>query len=70
MDEEQTCQSTYPEFNVLEQLHDSGIGTMSHGWAFSLEPSQTLVWRKTSHQLSSETMVTQSLGAITRIPVL
>ena len=32
----------------------------------SLEPSQTSAWRKMPHKLSSETIVTQSLGTTTK----
>ena len=37
---------------------------------FSLEPRWATMWRKTPHKLSSETTVTQSLDAITKILIL
>jgi hypothetical protein len=37
---------------------------------YSLELSRAALWRKTAHKLSSESMITQSLGASTRILVL
>ena len=40
--------------------------TFSAAVPLSLEPSWMAVWRKMSHRLSSETMVTQSLGTRTK----
>jgi hypothetical protein len=37
---------------------------------FSLEPGQASTWRKTQHKLSSETMVTHSLGTTAKILIL
>jgi hypothetical protein len=37
---------------------------------FSLETKWAAMWRQTQHKLSSETMVTQTLGAATKILIL
>jgi hypothetical protein len=47
----------------------SGKSTICHH-TFPLELSQMTVWRKMPHKLSSERMVTQSLGATTRILIM
>jgi hypothetical protein len=68
-----------PKLPLEGLYHTSSILQVPHGLCgahqvnpcfaiipFSLESSRIVVRRKTSHKLSSETMVTQSLGAKTK----
>jgi hypothetical protein len=66
-----------PRFPLASRYHTSPVLHIPHGLygaplanprfaiPFSLEPKQATAWRKTQHKLSSDPMVTQSLGAIT-----